>query len=234
MQDKNILLVQFRTDKSKEHEVRCFLEASGLRDGQIDTLNAVKENFNKSILDRYDAIILGGCGEFYLSRGDGIGSWASRAQKFASEAIEKDIPLLGVCFGYQLLGMMYGGKVVRDESRVETGTFSVRKLQEADSDPLFSGIPDVFDAQLGHKDHLTGLNGSLSYLAESEKVHPQAFRVKGKRAWGVLFHPEMNGKRMISRIKMFPGYLREGQSVNKAFRETPYMEKIVKNFMSVV
>ncbi len=231
---KKILLVQFRTDQTEEHEVHCFREAAHLHHEQLNTLNAVKENYTPDILNGHDAVILGGSAQFYLSQGDGMDSWVSNALSLVDNAIEQDIPMLGVCFGYQILGLAFGGRVIRENERREVGIFEITQSDEATNDPLFRGIPEVFDAQLAHKDYLTGLNGDLTYLAKSERVHPQAFRVKGKRAWGVLFHPELNGARMRDRISMFPGYLKPDQSVEDTFWDTPHAEKVVHNFMEVV
>ncbi len=231
---KKILLMQFRTNESEEHEIHCFREAAHLHHEQLHTLNAVKENYDLSILNEYDALILGGSGQFYLSRGTAEYAWLPKTISFIKEALNRDLPILGVCFGHQLLGLANGCRVIHDELRMETGTLPVTKLDEANSDVLFDGIPRSFYAQLGHKDCLDGINGNIVCLARSDKVHPQAFRVKGKRAWGVLFHPEMNSKRIKERIGMFPEYLKHNQQAEDAFWDTPHAEKIIDNFMKVV
>lgn len=231
---KNILLVQFRTDQSEAHERDCFKEAFSDHNVTFESVNAVKNALSGDMLEGKDGVILGGSGEFYLSQGDGKDTWAPKAEDFIKRTLDKNVPTLGICFGYQMLGKAMGGDVVRDPESMETGTFAVTSLPGANDDPLFTGVPETFEAQLGHKDVLVGLNGNTFSLAESEKVHPQGFRVKGVDAWGVLFHPELNTERMKQRISMFEGYLPPDAKIEDVFKDTPEAAKVLDNFAQII
>ncbi len=64
-------------------------------------------------------------------------------------ALERGVPVLGVCLGAQLLAAAAGGEVVRI-SRPEIGWFEVEALEAASEDPVFSGLPRSFDAYCWH------------------------------------------------------------------------------------
>ncbi len=228
-----ILLVQFRHDISEQHEQECFEEALLQHSVKWIYVNGIDGNLAPYLLDTVDAVIFGGSGELGLTK-DHDTPWLSKVLAFIDEVHAHNKPILGVCFGFQLLSISQGGSVVHDPQQVEVGTFPVTLQESSISDPLFKNIPKIFDAQLGHKHVVSQLNGTLEYLAESERVFPQAYRVKGKDAWGVLFHPEMNRSRMKGRLSMFPDYLPEDVDPDQLFTDTPYAEKVLHNFINFV
>jgi len=93
-------------------------------------------------------------------------------------------PVLGVCLGHQLLGLLAGGRVER-APRPEHGRIE-RILH--DGAPLFAGIPSPFDGVRYHSLHVVG--GSARRIAWSADGVAQALEVPGKPWWGVQFHPE--------------------------------------------
>jgi len=114
--------------------------------------------------------------------------WMRRAEGLIREIAEADTPLLGLCFGHQLIAEALGGEVQKNPRGREIGTVTVRRLL---SDPLFQGLPDVFDVHATHVDSVIRLPPDATLLAESEKEPIAAFRV-GSRIWGVQFHAEFD------------------------------------------
>ncbi|MCL2515878.1 MAG: chorismate-binding protein [Microbacteriaceae bacterium] len=93
-------------------------------------------------------------------------------------------PVLGVCLGHQLLGLLAGGRVERapwpEHGKVE------RVFH--DGSPLFAGIPSPFEGVRYHSLHVVG--GDARRLAWSADDVTQALEVPGRPWWGVQFHPE--------------------------------------------
>jgi para-aminobenzoate synthetase len=93
-------------------------------------------------------------------------------------------PVLGVCLGHQLLGLLAGGRVERaphpEHGRIE-------RIRH-DGSPLFAGIPSPFAGVRYHSLHVVG--GAARRLAWSADDVAQALEVPGKPWWGVQFHPE--------------------------------------------
>lgn len=104
------------------------------------------------------------------------------------ESLEREIPVLGICLGAQLLAEAGGGRVYPGPTK-EIGWFPIRRTPEASSDPLLGHLPSPSMVFHWHGDTFDLPPGSV-WLASSEKYRHQAFRL-GKNAWGLQFHLEM-------------------------------------------
>lgn len=102
---------------------------------------------------------------------------------------ESGIPLLGICYGYQLLIRAHGGEVARAAKR-EYGRARVRILRRSG---IFRGFrkTDV-SCWMSHSDSATKLPRSMSALAASEGSPFAAVETKDGRHFGVQFHPEVS------------------------------------------
>jgi len=109
--------------------------------------------------------------------------WIDPLIDYVGAAAERDVPILGVCFGHQVLAEALGGRA-DGMGEFEIGYRTVRRRG---SDPLFEGVDDEFTVFTTHGDAVVELPPGAALLAENDYgVH--AFR-KGD-AWGVQFHPE--------------------------------------------
>jgi GMP synthase (glutamine-hydrolysing) len=99
-------------------------------------------------------------------------------------------PVLGVCYGMNLIAYLNGGEVVPTESR-EYGRAEVRVC--ADSGPLFRGFDDAepFVAWMSHGDQVRALPRGFVSIAQSDSSPIAAFRHESKPWFGVQFHPEV-------------------------------------------
>jgi len=104
------------------------------------------------------------------------------------------IPVLGICFGHQIMGLLYGseihvGRMINKKEQIEI----VRK------DDLFLGIKDKCLFKEEHCEFIT-LPKEFYLLAKSETCNNEAMKHTSKRVYGVQFHPEVsnnNGKRIF-------------------------------------
>ncbi len=231
---KYLYIIQYRTDVSKMHEQACFLEEYADFSDTLRFIDAITEPLPLELND-VAGVILGGSGEFMLGEGDGTGTWKEKTFSFIDRVIEADIPLLGICFGYQLLALHQGASITNESSMRETGTRCVLLLDEAATDPLFAGLPAVFDGQFGHKETIISPPEHLQILARTDRVACNSFRVYGKRAWGTLMHPELTPKRFISRLALYPLYAGglDTGTITSSLRESPEAPLLLKQFFSL-
>lgn len=117
--------------------------------------------------------------------------WSENAAQWLATAVEHAVPILGVCYGHQLLAHALGGEAGYHPEGRESGTHCVQLLDSARTDPLFGDMPDSFNAQLTHKQSVLRLPPDAVLLGQNEFEPHQAFRV-GTCAWGVQFHPEFS------------------------------------------
>jgi GMP synthase (glutamine-hydrolysing) len=108
--------------------------------------------------------------------------WIADLKAWVSEGIERGLPMLGVCYGHQLLAAVLGGEV----DAMDDYEIGYREVTHRGG-RLFEGVGETFTAFTTHSDEVTALPPGATVLAENDRsVH--AFR-KG-RVFGVQFHPE--------------------------------------------
>lgn len=111
-----------------------------------------------------------------------------KAFKIDIEKIRGRYPILGICYGAQLMAMAGGGKVEPADSR-EFGRAILSQVDEAN--PLLHGIEPGSQVWMSHGDTITSLPEGFEIIASTEKVPVAAYQVKGEKRWGVQFHPEV-------------------------------------------
>jgi GMP synthase (glutamine-hydrolysing) len=117
--------------------------------------------------------------------------WSERAADWLREAVAAGTPVLGICYGHQLLAHALGGRVGPNPRGREIGTVEVEVLDAARTDPLFEGLGSPLPMQATHLESVLELPPGARWLAASRGDPHQAFAV-GPRAWGVQFHPEFD------------------------------------------
>jgi GMP synthase (glutamine-hydrolysing) len=118
--------------------------------------------------------------------------WAERTADWLRAAVEAGVPVLGICFGHQLLAHALGGRVGPNPRGHEIGTVSVTGADGAAADPLLGGLPDRIEVHATHRESVLELPAGAELLASSKLDPHHAFRVPGRPAWGVQFHPEFS------------------------------------------
>ena len=122
-------------------------------------------------------------------------SWSERLGQWMRACVEARVPVLGICYGHQLLAHAFGGRVDDLPGGPEVGTKRIRLNQDARKDPLMEGLPAIFPAQLVHYQSVLELPHEAVLLASSDAEPNQAFRIE-TCGWGVQFHPEFSPEAM--------------------------------------
>jgi GMP synthase (glutamine-hydrolysing) len=149
-----------------------------------------------------DAIVVTGSPRSVTERAP----WMIAAQAWLREQAGRGVPVLGVCFGHQLLAEAYGGEVARSPRGREIGTVRCALTPAGREDPLFAGVPDAFDAQETHEDEVARLPAGAELLATNGWSRVQAFRV-GATVRAVQFHPEMDAAATAATVEARAGPL---------------------------
>ncbi|MBP9717128.1 MAG: gamma-glutamyl-gamma-aminobutyrate hydrolase family protein [Candidatus Pacebacteria bacterium] len=242
MQDRpTILLVQFRQTpaadllecQSIEREVATF--------AAVKTVCGVTGNVLAE-LDGIDGVILGGSGDYDFdgarSPDDPVRARTEMLFRSLGPTLDylfaTDTPLLGICFGHQLMGAFRGASVYHDTQQSKLKTHTVTLHEEGRNHRLFANMPTTFDAQYGHKDVLAHVPIGARLLAhggESCRVSALAY---SDNIISTQFHPELTLSDMHDRVAHIPHYLPEGTTVDEVFFDTPHARTILHNFAKVV
>ncbi len=122
------------------------------------------------------------------------------APKCDPQIFQQGIPVLGICYGLQLMVQMLGGRVKATKRR----EYGKTPLEIRDSTDLFSGIGGSIVSWMSHGDYAEELPKGFEVIASSENCFTAAIRESSRRLYGVQFHPEVaHTERGIDIIKNF-------------------------------
>ena len=110
------------------------------------------------------------------------------APRIPDWVFERDLPVLGICYGMQALVHQLGGEVVPGQAQ-EYGSAVLH--QNGGEAPLFTELPPTFQVWMSHGDRIAALPPGFSSLAYTENS-PVAALGDGKSIFGLQFHPEVN------------------------------------------
>lgn len=115
--------------------------------------------------------------------------WSEAAARWLRGAVMHGTPVLGICYGHQLLAHALGGVVDYNPQGRRLGTVDVHLTDAAKDDPLFDELPDVLHVAVSHRQVVVRPPEGVTLLATTSHDPHHAYRA-GERAWGVQFHPE--------------------------------------------
>lgn len=237
MDSTKVLLLQFRQEEGTlQHEVECFqkvIDQQADRVFELKTIHLTEDKLDKQIcLEGVDRVILAGSGGRGLHKN--ASAMIQKIHDTIHKAIEKDIPVLGITFGAQIMAMICAGEDHHMTGLAQVGTYETTLTLSGELDELFSGLPSPFLAQYGHMEHIRGLSDECEILAKTERVEIAAFRHKKSRTWGIMFHPELNLDDIHQRLEVYPEFKAEAMQHRlglKIFQESQQAVKVLENFL---
>lgn len=111
-----------------------------------------------------------------------------KAFKTNLDGIRGRIPVLGICYGAQMMAWQAGGSVEPAPSR-EYGRANLSWIEPGN--PLFQSIETGAQVWMSHGDTITTLPSSFRTVASTDSVANAAYQIDGENTWGVQFHPEV-------------------------------------------
>lgn len=235
-----MLLLQARVpgDPVRGEELRSFAERAGLPVECFEPWDLLAGVPSADHVRRFDAVMMGGSGDFYVSRGN-LPSHEDLLEILVG-LVDRKVPTFASCFGFQYLVSALEGEVVHDPGRTEVGTYELWLTEEGRRDPLFGQLPERFWAQLGRKDRAARLPRGVENLAASESCPYQALRVRGRPIWASQFHPELDGESNRRRFFVYrKGYVpslgpAELEEAAARFRDSPHASTLLRRFVELV
>ncbi len=192
-----ILVIQHNDDDNLNDLAAPFLEA-GL---EIVQWHAEKTPAPVESLDGFSGLV--SLGAFAGVEDEASVGWMSVERGLIEAALAVEMPVLGLCFGSQLLASVAGADVGKSGSP-EVGWYSVEMTEDAAADPLMSALGPAPAVIQYHYDTFRWpeVPHEVTILGTANGMN-QAFRV-GKNAWGTQFHIELNLPTMLGWIATYP------------------------------
>ena len=197
-------------------------------DGQAETAGGLPAlpDFAKA----FAGVIVTGSGAMVTDRLP----WSEHTAAWLGEAARAGMPLLGICYGHQLIAHALGGEVGDNPAGREMGTVEVEIAAGAEGDPLFAGLPERFPAQATHLQSVLRMPDGATLLARSAGDACHAFRW-GDAAWGVQFHPEFSTTHMRGYVHARREALaREGRDPARmaaGIAAAPHARRVLRRFV---
>ncbi|HEY7528826.1 MAG TPA: glutamine-hydrolyzing GMP synthase [Candidatus Deferrimicrobiaceae bacterium] len=125
------------------------------------------------------------------------------APTVSAEVLALGIPVLGICYGMQILAALLGGKVAKSADR----EYGIANIRGEWGDPLFLGIEEfrhnmTIQVWMSHGDRIVELPKGFASIARSTNSPVAAMSNEEKTLYGVQFHPEVahtpKGKEILS------------------------------------
>ena len=162
--------------------------------------------------------------------------WSEYTAQWLLEALKCGVPILGICYGHQLLAHALGGHVDYHPRGREMGTKLIELAPAASQDELFSVMPERFPAHVTHMQSVLRLPPGAEILASNDFDAHHAVRF-APRAWGVQFHPEFTSAAMSHYLRIRSEALRqEGADpaeLLSAVRDTTESEQLLRRFVAL-
>jgi len=153
----------------------------------------VYENIEPALTGEVSSIIITGSDAMVTD----LKPWSVATAKWLRQIIHSGIPILGICYGHQLLAQALDGLVDYHPLGKEYGEVEISLTADGEKDPLLSALPSNFTGYVAHSQSIIKLPPNARVLAKSTFEASHAVRFC-KNVWGVQFHPEFNGD--IARI----------------------------------
>jgi GMP synthase-like glutamine amidotransferase len=144
-------------------------------------------------IEGLDALMVFG-GSMHVDQNDGH-PWLGPEKQFLRDALDRGVPILGVCLGSQLLAEA-AGAVPHRSPEPEIGWYDIEITDAGAADPLFGPLaPSVVVFEWHH--YVAPLPPGAVELARTPAC-VQAFRIDGAPAWGLQFHAEVTRENLFS------------------------------------
>lgn len=124
--------------------------------------------------------------------------YEAESPKIDTKLFELGIPILGICYGMQLMAALLTGGKVQPAIEREYGHAPLQVLDA--SEPLFDGLPAQFSAWMSHGDRIDTLPIGFQTIAETENAPVAAMANSDRAFYGLQFHPEVEHTRDADRI----------------------------------
>ncbi len=106
---------------------------------------------------------------------------------YSRSILDLGIPVLGICYGCQLIAWMQGGTV----STAPVSEYGMVKLNVISSSPLFKNIPEASTVWMSHTDYISKAPDGFDIIANTENCPCAAVQDSNKNIYAVQFHPEV-------------------------------------------
>ena len=212
-----------------EEWIAAGLSHPGLRCGVVD----VQAGDGLPASGAIDGVVVTGSASMVTERL----AWSESLGQWLLACVRDAVPVLGICYGHQLLAQALGGRVGLNPNGREIGTVQVEGVPGFESDRLFQSMPRRMTVHETHRESVLVLPPAAVRLAENAHDPNQAVRF-APMAWGVQFHPEFNARVSAGYLQVRAAEIAaEGMDLallREGVRDAPDGQELLARFAEIV
>ncbi|MEF2155217.1 glutamine amidotransferase [Luteimonas sp. FXH3W] len=218
---------RMKRHKGFPHWIRV---AAGLEPDEAVSFNVEQGEILPDHAEGFAGVLVTGSAAMVTDRHD----WSERTADWLRQAAHAGVPMLGICYGHQLIAHALGGEVGWLPQR-EMGTVGLQTdADHTADDALFQGLPATFNAQATHLQTVVAPPEGAVVLARSELDDCHAFRWQ-QHVWGLQFHPEFSRTTMQGYVRARREELQaEGidhRELHDKVSATPHARQVLRRFV---
>lgn len=243
MTAKPFLVLQLRPEAAaSDNEFQAILDRGGLDENQVTRIRLEREGLPEGFsLDDYAGVIVGGgpgcVSDLPSEKSPDEARIEATVLGLMPQITGRDFPFLGCCYGIGILAHHLGGEVSKSRYGEPVSVTTASLEPDAQTDPLLAGLPEKFDAFVGHKEAVQELPPGCVHLVSSVVCPYQMIRY-GENVYATQFHPEADGDVFELRIDIYRhrGYFAPEEAdklITAAHKGNPeHAAKVLRNFVS--
>lgn len=209
-----------------------FQAGMGLSKSQICVV-AVHEGEDLPNIATVSAVVITGSPAYVTD----LAPWNYIAAEFIKEAFDAKLPMMGVCYGHQLIAWAFGGRVDFHPLGREIGTVTLSGSEHVGTDKLLAGLPKTMEVNVSHQQSVIDLPVGAVPLYSNDFDPNHGFRL-GEQTWCFQFHPEFDQTITRAYIQARQDEInKEGLDAEKLLAgvtETPESADILRRFRDIV
>lgn len=148
---------------------------------RLEMIDHKTPNLLEAVSQDADAAILTGS-NFMLSKSD-----TRTVFQAEIDLVKKlDVPMLGICFGHQLIGAAFGSEILDMGQNIR----SFQPVNLLSEDQIFDGLPETIHVAESHRQNVRDLPRGFRHLAESATSKLEVMAHETRPLYGLQFHPE--------------------------------------------
>ena len=163
--------------------------------------------------------------------GGPLNVYQTKKVSFDKKILNQDIPVLGICFGHQIISKELGGKVKQSKFR-EFGLVNIKKNKESVLTRNFFNKDGKNNVWMSHSDQVTKLPKNFEKVASSTNSKFCIIQNKYKKFYGIQFHPEVTHTH--NGIKLIKNFLFSICKSKKNWSSKKQKEKIIEEIKKQV
>lgn len=197
-----MLLATRSEDEVADAEYEAFVRFMDIPSDRLRRVRLEREPMPQFDLDEISGFVVGGSPFTSSDALETKSETQIRVENEISDLLtditERDVPFLGACYGVGTLGTFLGGVVDTTYSE-PVAAVPVTLTSDGVADPLLQGMPETFEAYVGHKEALREVPPGAVLLASSPLAPVQMMRY-GRNVYATQFHPELDEAGIVDRL----------------------------------